>query len=100
MLSPLFAGFDWLSCRADVHVRTGPPGPVSCTPKPGQCCKSDHGNVRVRLWGGRPRPRRTPWSGCAVPERRPTWASAAGRGPAPLRISLKVGENLMECSTA
>jgi hypothetical protein len=36
------------------------------------------------MWGGRPRPRRTPRSGLAKPvKRRPTWASTAVQGDRP-----------------
>src|SRR5713226_6214379 len=37
------------------------------------------------MWGGRPRPRRTPWSGFFLCPTRPASASASGRGAGPMK---------------
>src|ERR1035441_8903128 len=53
--------------------------------------KFESGSLADKLWGGRPRPRRTPWSGSANPRKRPTWASAADQGVRPTLPSYTIG---------
>src|ERR1039457_4656299 len=60
--------------------------------------KFESGSLADKLWGGRPRPRRTPWSGSANPRKRPTWASAADQGVRPISAKIKTSavENVPE----
>src|SRR5580704_10929107 len=45
---------------------------------------SEAGFHAITLWGGRPRPRRTPWSGSVIAcDWRPAWASTADQGGPP-----------------
>src|ERR1039458_7146355 len=60
--------------------------------------KFESGSLADKLWGGRPRPRRTPWSDSANPRKRPTWASAADQGVRPISAKIKTSavENVPE----
>src|ERR1035438_9185410 len=53
--------------------------------------RCESGSLADKLWGGRPRPRRNPWSGAGTTRKRPAWPSPADQGVLPTLPSYTIG---------